>query len=418
MSRHYLLIVLTALSAFNFLDQQLMSILLEPVRHEFGLTDVQLGLLSGIAFAALYTVLSVPAGIWAVRHGRRNLIALAALLWGAMTMACGLAQSFTQLLIARLGVGIGEAGGLPPSQAWVSDLYKPGERATALAALAAGVNIGAFLSFLVGGYIGHRYGWRTAFTLAGVPPLLLAVLLRFTLRETPRPVAAAPVRDGGSLALIGATLRQMWRDPALRQILIAAILAMAVGYGAIAWLPSYLVRSQHFNIAQAGAYLAVSIGIGGAVGSWLGGLISDRLRDYDLRWSLWFVALVFVVARPFAMAFYWTNNTALALALFVLPAAVGAIHIGPAVAVLHERIDAPLRPLASALFMMILTLIGLGLGPLAVGSMSQIVFARYGEDSLRYALLVWQCVGFWAAAHFYFAGKLLCGSQPAATAPA
>ena len=351
--RPYLLTVLTALSAFNFLDQQLMSILLEPVRHEFGLTDIQLGLLSGIAFAALYTMLSVPAGIWAVSHSRRNLIALAALLWGAMTMACGLAQSFVQLLIARLGVGIGEAGGLPPSQAWVSDLYKPGERATALAVLATGVNIGAFLSFLVGGYIGHRYGWRPAFMAAGLPPLLLALLLRFTVSEAPRPAATAAVRNGGSLAMVSSTLRQMWCDPPLRQLLIAATLAMMVGYGAIAWLPSYLVRSQHFNIAQAGAYLAVVIGIGGAIGSWLGGLISDRLREFDVRWSLWFVAIVFVVARPFAMAFYWTNDTALALALFVLPAAVGAIHIGPAVAVLHERIDAPLRPLASALFLMI-----------------------------------------------------------------
>ena len=417
MSRRYLLIVLTALSAFNFLDQQLMSILLEPVRHEFGLTDIQLGLLSGIAFAALYTVLSVPAGIWAVSHSRRNLIALAALLWGAMTMACGFAQSFTQLLVARIGVGIGEAGGLPPSQAWVSDSYKPGARATALAVLAAGVNIGAFLSFLVGGYVGRRYGWRPAFVVAGLPPLLLALLLRFTVSEAPRPAAvAAPT--GGSLAMVGSTLRQMWHDPALRQMLIAAILAMAVGYGAIAWLPSYLVRSHHLNIAQAGAYLAVAIGIGGAIGSWLGGLISDRLREHDVRWSLWFVALVFVVARPFAMGFYWTNDTMLALALFVLPAAVGAIHIGPAVAVLHERIDARLRPLASALFLMILTLVGLGLGPLAVGALSGIVFARYGEDSLRYALLVWQFVGFWAAIHFYFAGKRLRGNQAAAATAA
>jgi predicted MFS family arabinose efflux permease len=417
-SRHYLLIVLTALSAFNFLDQQLMSILLEPVRREFGLTDIQLGLLSGIAFAALYTVLSVPAGIWAVSHSRRNLIALASLLWGAMTMACGFAQSFVQLLVARIGVGVGEAGGLPPSQAWISDTYKPGERAAALAVLAAGVNIGAFISFLVGGYLGHRYGWRPAFMVAGLPPLLLALLLRFTVHEAPQPAAADATRSGGSLALVGSTMRQMWRDPALRQALIAAILAMAVGYGAIAWLPSYLVRLHHFNIAQAGAYLAVAIGIGGAIGSWLGGLVSDRLREHDVRWSLWFVAIVFVVARPFAMAFYWTDDTMLALVLFVLPAAVGAIHIGPAVAVLHERIDPPLRPLASALFLMILTLLGLGFGPLAVGALSDIVFARYGADSLRYALFVWQLVGFWAAIHFYFAGARLRGGQPTATAPA
>jgi MFS family permease len=402
------LIVLAALSAFNFLDQQLMSILLEPVRREFGLTDIELGLLSGLAFAALYTVLSIPAGIWAVGHSRRDLIAAAAAVWGAMTIACGLAQSFTQLVLARLGVGIGEAGGLPPSQAWVSDLYQPGERATALAVLAAGANVGVFLSFLVGGYVGHRYGWRIAFVVAGLPPILLAALLRFTVHEArlPKPaVGASPKR--GSAALVSATFGVMWSDRVLRQLLIAAILTMTVGYGAIAWIPSYLVRSHGLNIAQAGAFLAIVIGLGGAIGTWLGGRFSDRLRARDVRWSLWLVAIVFVAARPFAMAFYWIDNTALALALFVFPAAVGAIHLGPSVAVLHERIDAHLRPLASALFLMILTLVGLGLGPLAVGALSDLVFARHGEDSLRYALLVWQCVGLWAAVHFYLAGKRL-----------
>ena len=178
----------------------------------------------------------------------------------------------------------------------------------------------------------------------------------------------------------------MWSDRLSRQVLIGAILAMTVGYGAIAWIPSYLVRSHGLNIAQAGAYLAVVIGLGGALGSWLGGRLSDRLGRRDPRWSLWVVVIVFVVARPFAMAFYWVDDTTLALSLFVLPAAVGAIHIGPSVAVLHERIEPHLRPLASALFLMILTLVGLGLGPLAVGAMSQFAFAGYGEDSLRYAL--------------------------------
>lgn len=405
--RRYVLTILAALSAFNFLDQQLMGILLEPVRAEFKLTDIQLGFLSGLAFAALYTVLSIPAGIWAVSHSRRNLITVAAVLWGAMTMACGLAQSFTQLILARLGVGIGEAGGLPPSQAWISDLYKPGERAAALATLSAAGNVGLFLSFLVGGYIGHRYGWRVAFVAAGLPTLMLAVLLRLTVRDTPPHPSAGLERAGGSIALVREMFVRMWTDPMLRQLLIAAVLAMTVGFGAMAWIPSYLVRSHGLNIAQAGAYLAVVIGLGGALGSWLGGHISDRLRTRDIRWSLWLVAVVFVVARPFAMAFYGVGDTALALALFVLPAAVGAIHIGPSVAILHERIEAPLRPLASAVFLMILTLVGLGLGPLAVGALSDIVFARHGEDSLRYALLVWQFVGLWAAFHFYLAGKRL-----------
>ena len=409
MGRRYTLFLLAALSAFNFLDQQLMSILLEPVRREFQLSDIQLGLLSGLIFAALYTLLSIPAGLWAVAHSRRNLIAAAAMLWGAMTIACGFAQSFTQLALARLGVGIGEAGGAPPSQAWVSDLYKPGERATALATLATGVNIGAFLAFLIGGFVGQRYGWRIALLAGGSLPLLCGLLLRLTTRDVP-PVAVAVavvVPQQGSVSLVRAIMAQMFGDPVLRQVLMSAVLAMTVGYGAIAWIPSFLVRSHGFNIAQAGAYLAIVIGLGGAIGTWLGGMISDRLRERDVRWSLWLLAIVFVVARPFAMAFYWVDDARLAMALFVLPAAAGAVHIGPSVAILHERVDARLRPLASALFLMILTLVGLGLGPLAVGALSQIAFAGFGEDSLRYALLVWQFVGFWAAVHFYIGGAAL-----------
>ena len=414
--RRYVLFVLAALSAFNFLDQQLMSILLEPVRREFRLSDIQLGLLSGLIFAALYTLLSIPAGLWAVTHSRRNLVAVAAMLWGAMTLACGFVQSFTQLAFARLGVGIGEAGGAPPSQAWVSDLYKPGERATALAILASGVNIGAFLAFLIGGFVGQRYGWRVAFVVGGLLPLLCGLLLRLTTRDA-QPVAASTGQEGPD-SLVRAILAQMFGDPVLRQVLISAVLAMTVGYGAIAWIPSFLVRSHGFNIAQGGAYLAIVIGLGGAIGSWFGGVLSDRLRDRDVRWSLWLVAIVFVIARPFAMAFYWVDDVRLAMALFVLPAAAGAVHIGPSVAILHERVDARLRPLASALFLMILTLVGLGLGPLAVGALTQIVFAGFGEDSLRYALLVWQFVGLWAAVHFYIGGAALKTDRTAAAVAA
>src|SRR5689334_22904314 len=183
--RGYTLALLTALAVCNHLDRPLMSILLEPVRLEFNLSDLQLGLLSGLAFAALYTTLGIPAGLWAARRGVRILIAASAALWGAMTMACGAAQSFAQLLLARLGVGIGEAGGLPASHAVSSTLYPPRERATAQAILSAGINLGVFVAFLVGGYVGQRWGWRVAFTVAGIPTVLLALLFWLTAGEPP-----------------------------------------------------------------------------------------------------------------------------------------------------------------------------------------------------------------------------------------
>lgn len=406
-SRGYILGLLAALSAFNFLDQQVMAIVLEPVRHEFSLSDVQLGLLSGLAFAALYTTLSMPAGVWAVSHSRINLITAAATVWGVMTLLSGFARSFTQLLFARLGVGVGEAGGMPPSQALISDLYGPAERGAALAILAAGVNVGVFLAFLVGGVVAHRYGWRTAFIVVGIPPVLLAVLLRLTVREPPSAVSRPALAEGSSIGLVAGTMRTMWSDPVLRQLCFASTLTMAVGYGALPWIPSYLVRSHGLDIASIGSYLAVLIGIGGALGTYLGGKLSDLLGRRDIRWSLWVVCLAFVIARPFAMAFYAVDNTALALALFVLPAMAGAVHMGPSFAVLHGRIEPRLRPISSAVLLLILNFIGLGLGPLMVGALSQWVFAAHGEDSLRYALITIQLIGIWGAVHYYIAGRYL-----------
>lgn len=399
--RGYTLALLTALAVCNHLDRQLMSILLEPVRTEFGLSDLQLGLLSGLAFAALYTTLGIPAGLWAARRGARMLIAVSAVVWGVMTMACGAAQSFAQLLLARLGVGIGEAGGMPASQAMISALYAPHERATAQAILSAGINVGVFVAFLVGGYIGQRWGWRIAFTLAGIPTVLLALLFWLIAGDSrPSHAAAATPRP----RLLTDTLRLMWSDRALRHLCIGATLSATVGYGAIAWLPSYLARSHGMTIVSAGAYIAVVFGLGGAFGTWFGGWLSDLARRHDVRWSLWPVALAFVAAKPFSIAFYLTDDTTLALLLFVLPAVIGTIFVGPTVAVVHERVGAEARAPASAILLVIVNFIGLGLGPILVGAVSQFVFAPAGENSLRYALALIQIGGIWGALHYYLAG--------------
>ncbi len=403
--RAYCLFILTAVAALNQLDRQLMSILLEPVRREFALTDIQLGLLSGLAFSAIYTTLSIPAAIWAVNHSRRNLIAVAATVWGGMTALCGAAQSFGQLFLARLGVGVGEAGGIPPSHAIISELYPPGERATAMAIWSAGNNIGLFVAFLFGGFIAQRFGWRMAFIVAGIVTVLFALLVRLTVRDPPRAAASGlAMRSGGR---VRESWRLMWQDPALRQIWAGAVITAAVGFGALVWVPSYLARSHQLPIATIGAYLAVVVGLGGAIGSWLGGYCSDALRRRDIRWSLWLVAAVFIASKPFSIAFYLLDNLVLALTLFALPAAVSGIFMGPSVAVLHDRVPAPLRPIVSAIFLMFINFIGLGLGPLITGALSQYVFASAGEHSLRYALVVMQIAGVWGGVHYWLAGRHL-----------
>jgi MFS family permease len=405
-SRAYCLAVLTAVAALNQLDRQLMAIVLEPVRNEFALSDVQLGLLSGLAFAALYTTLSIPAAVWAVNHSRRNLIAAAAAVWGGMTALCGAAHSFGQLFLARLGVGVGEAGGIPPSHAIISDLYPPGERATAMAIWSSGNNIGIFAAFLFGGIIAQRFGWRMAFVAAGAFTVLCALLVRLTVREPPRAAhsVATALRSRGQ---VRESCRLMWQDPVLRQVCVGAIITAAVGYGALAWIPSYLARSHQLSLEARGFYLAVVIGLGGALGTWLGGYYSDALRRRDIRWSLWLVAAIFIGSKPFSMGFYLLDNTALALALFAVPAAVGAIFMGPSVAVLHDRVPVARRPIVSAIFLMLINFIGLGLGPFITGAISQLVFASAGEHSLRYALVVMQIAGIWGGLHYWLAGRHL-----------
>ena len=411
LSRTYCLAILAVMSALNQLDRQLTSIVLEPIRREFALSDVQLGLLSGLAFAALYTTLSIPAAVWAVNHSRRNLIAAAAVVWGGMTMLCGVAQSFAQLFLARLGVGVGEAGGMPPSHAMISDLYPPGERATAMAIWAAGINAGVFLAFMFGGLIAQRWGWRMAFVAAGAMTVLFAIVMRLTVREPPRTAEGPSVAAMRSMAQVGESCRTMYQDPVLRHACCGAIITATVGYGALAWIPSYLARSHHMDIAAIGAYLAIAVGIGGAIGSWLGGRYSDVLRRRDVRWSLWLVAAVFISSKPFSVAFYLLDNTATALALFVIPASVGAIFMGPSIATLHDRVPVARRPIVSAIYLLLVNFVGLGLGPLVTGAMSQFVFPAHGEDSLRYALVVMQIAGVWGGLHYYLAGRHLAAPK-------
>ncbi|HVZ50422.1 MAG TPA: MFS transporter [Pseudolabrys sp.] len=401
-ARGYTLFMLAALTALNQFDRQLMNILIEPIRREFALSDVEIGLLSGFAFVGIYTVLTVPAALFAVRSHRVNLIAAAALTWGAMTALCGAAQSYAQFFVARFGVGIGEAGSMPPSHAIISDLYPPERRATAMAIWSAGINVGIFFAFLGGGVVGHRYGWRVAFFGAAALTVAFAIMLRLTVREPPRNASRAT-----SVSLLVSTLRAMLRDRTLRHLWAAGILASTVSYAVLTWLPSFLVRSHHMTIASAGIYLALVIGPGGALGTWLGGYFSDRLGRRDARWSLWLVGAVIVASKPFIVAFLLLPATIPALVMFIVPAATAGVTLGPMLAVLHNRVAVELRPIASAIFLLGVNFVGLGLGPLVVGTMSDDLFAGFGGDALRYSLVAAQLLSLWAAYHYYVAGSLL-----------
>jgi predicted MFS family arabinose efflux permease len=403
------LFFLAGLASFNQLDRQLMNLMLEPIRKEFGASDLQLGILSGVVFALVYSFCSLGAAAWVVRHSRKNLLIAATLVWGAMTALCGLAQTFVQLLFARAGIGLGEAGGPPPSHAMISDLYRPHERASAMSAWHAGNNIGLCVALLAGGYAAQHFGWRTALIAAGLLTMACALVLLLFVREPER------MSDAGTPALAalgaGTTISEtavlITRDRALFHLAIAAGMTAVVALGAVAWLPSFLVRTHGMQIASVGLYLALVVGIGGAAGNYIGGRFSDYLRARDIRWSLWLVTCTILITKPLIIASYLAGELRRVLGLLVLPAIVGGVFYGPSIAALHNRVPAASRAIASALLLLMVNVIGLSLGPLLTGALSDALAGAYGRDSLRYSLAIMQLLGVWHAIHFYFAGRAL-----------
>lgn len=398
--RRWLLALLTLTFALSHLDRQILNITLNAIGLEFGLNDVQLGALSGLAFAVIYVMLGFPVAKLALPGRRKAIVAGALGFWSFMTVLTGFAGSYLHLLLARIGVGVGEAGAAPPSHAMISAAYEPERRASALAVFSAGANIGIFLSFLVGGIVATAYGWRAAFFVAGAPGLLLAVVLMLKVREpvpkTPAPARTFTYRDVAA---------RMFQSASTRHALYGAVLTAVVGYGAVAWVSTFLIRSHDLTTAQAGIFLAFTVGLLGGGGTWLGGVLADRLGARRADYRLKFVACTILCAKPFSIAFYLLGDPVIALTLFVVPALVGAMFTGPTFAHIYGELDEAMRPMATAVIMFLFNLIGLGLGPLIVGGLSDFMAPGEGSDSLRYALAIIQAVGLWGAVHFWIAGQ-------------
>jgi predicted MFS family arabinose efflux permease len=406
--RRYALGILTTVYVSNYVDRQILAILLQPIKETFALSDTQLGFLSGISFAIFYATLGIPIAMWADRGNRRNIVTLALVVFSVMTALCGLAQNFVQLALARIGVGTGEAGSSPPSHSMIADLYPPHERATAMAIFALGVNIGILIGFLVGGWVNEWFGWRYAFMLVGVPGLLLAVLVRTTLKEPARGHSEGRTDEGDIPApSVWSAFRVVWRVKSLRHIVAGATLNSFVGYGAVAWVPAFLIRSFGMTTGEIGTALALIIGIAGGAGTFAGGYFADRLGKRDVRWNLWLVAGCVSAGVPFAFGVFLAQSATWALLFFIVPAMVGALYLGPSLALVQGLVPLRMRTVASAILLFILNIIGLGLGPQAVGIASDLLTPSFGNESLRYALLVVGFINIWAAVHFYLASRTL-----------
>lgn len=388
--RYYVLGALTTAYAFNFVDRQILAILQEPIKAELGLSDGQLGLLTGFAFAMFYVVMGIPIARIADRGIRRNIIVWAIGIWSLMTAFCGLAQNFIHLLLARIGVGVGEAGCSPPAHSMISDIFPPSTRATALATYNVGVNIGILVGFMMGGWLHELYGWRVAFYAVGIPGILLALVFRFTIKEPQRGYSEGKKQSTDTTPQPTAkeVITLLWSKRTFRHLMVASSMVAFSGYGLLNWLPSFLVRSHGLGTGEIGTWLALIAGIGGGIGTFAAGYFADRLGARDGRWYVWISALGFSIQLPLIITMLLIDNSNAALLCFIIPGALGTIYLAPVIAVAHSLVENRMRALASAIVFLIINLIGLGLGPLLVGIVSDLLAPSLGSESLRYSLLL------------------------------
>jgi len=396
--------MLTLVYTFNFIDRQIIVILAEPIKGELNLTDTDLGWLTGLAFAALYVILGIPIARYADKNNRKNVIVASLAIWSAMTAISGRAMNFFQLFMARVGVGIGEAGGSPPAHSIISDYFPPKKRATALSIYSTGIYFGILLGYIGGGAIAQAYGWRMAFYAIGIPGIIFSLILYFVVKE--------PKKGQND---IGGIVEE---TPSLKETINALLtkktflfIALGAGfntfgtYGIGNFLPSFLSRVHHVDLGTISIVLGLSTGVGGMAGTYLGGIIADRKSSNDKRWYAWVPLLAGMANLIPSMILFYTGMPKLAMAMSFVTSFFTAFYMGPCLAISHSLVNAKMRAFASSIFFFVLNFIGLGLGPLTIGMLSDYFTPEYGNLSLRWAFSITILTGTISSIFFYMASK-------------
>ncbi|MBO6544214.1 MAG: MFS transporter [Alphaproteobacteria bacterium] len=404
--RHFALALLVVVYTFNFIDRQILSILIQPIKEELGLSDTLMGLLTGFAFAAFYATLGIPIARYADRGNRRNLIALALAVWSFMTAVSGLAQNFWHMLIARIGVGVGEAGCSPPAHSIISDLYPAHQRATALGIYSLGIPVGIMFGLFAGGWINEFFGWRMAFFVVGIPGILLALLVRFAIREPERGQAEGRVASATQPS-VGETLAYLLKKRSFLHLAFAAALTAFVGYGVVTWVPTFLIRSYGLGTGEIGTWFGLILGIPGGIGIALGGYLADKFGAKDARWYLWTTAVALVVATPFSFAIYLSTSAEIAFIAMIIPILLGNFYQATTFSQTQGLVELRMRAVAAGILLFIINIVGLGLGPTLVGITTDLLTPFYGDEALRYSLLGFSLINLWAAFHYFVAGRHL-----------
>lgn len=403
--RAYVLFILIVVYTFNFIDRQIVGILAVPIKAELALTDTQLSLMGGLAFALFYTLLGIPIAWLADRYSRVWIMTAALTVWSGMTAACGLAQNFGQLFLARLGVGVGEAGGVAPAYSLISDYFPSHQRARALSVYSFGIPIGGALGIVLGGVLTDIIGWRAAFIIVGLCGIALAPVFRLSVRE---PVRGQYDPQGADTrpAALKAVVKKLVSKPSFWVLSLGAASSSMMGYGLIFWLPSFFVRSfgdalpaffawmpdalvpsDASVVLYASYFYGSLLFIGGLAGIWLGGMLADRFGQRNKAAYALVPAWAFIASVPCFVVGVMSSSLGVAFFMFLVPTALSLVWLGPVLAAFQHLVTPNMRATASSIFLFINNLIGIALGNLVIGALSDYLNAGFGDESLRYAIL-------------------------------
>lgn len=397
--------VLLIVYIFNFIDRQIVNILAEPISKDLGLSDTQIGLMTGLAFALFYTILGLPIARFADRPttNRVGLISAALAIWSAMTVLCGFAQNFMQLLLARIGVGVGEAGCTPAAHSLIADKAPPEKRASAMAFYAMGIPIGSLLGMVIGGVLADQVGWRMAFVWVGAPGILLALGVLLILRDPRRhDVIAKTKQEKPSVSLsTREALAQIFGSRALVLLLVAGALSAFLSYGKTTWQVIFFQRTHDLSPGETGLWLGLSAGLAAILGTWLGGWLADRHGKDDRRHVLTAPAIGMLIAAPILFAGYVVSHWYASLALLAAATLLNSLYYGPLYSSVQGLVRPQARAMASAVLLFAQNLIGLGLGPLFFGMLSDYFKPVAGDESVRWVLFAAAWLGVVPAFFFW-----------------
>ena len=420
--RYYVLGILILIYMLNFLDRQIIGILAAPLKAEFGLSDTQFGLLGGLAFALLYSTLAIPIAWLADRFSRVWIMTAALTVWSGFTALSGMAQNFAQLVLFRIGVGVGEAGCTPPAHSLIADYVPKEKRASALAFYSMGTPLGGLLGLVMGGLVADAYGWRAAFLVAGAPGILFALLCWFTLKEPRKLMAQHSAAIQSTQVTFGETLKYLAKKKTFWLIALGAAIKAFIGYGHAPFTASFFLRvhgeevkalAESFGLQSIG-FLGLALGLmggtAGAISAYLGGQIADKYAKSDLRGYVVVPAFASLLAVPVYILAVSVPSASVALWILVINGLMGSLWYGPVYAIGQSVVPPHMRATTSAILLFTINLIGLGLGPLAVGILSDVMSNGFGMGSaqgVRWALMISTCFGFVAFALFWIARKTI-----------